>query len=275
MRGEPYIARLQIGLGRPKNTGVGADLAGQVEAVGRNVTRFRPGDEVFGQSMRTMAEYACVSQDGLADKPANMTFEQAAAVPVAASTALQGLRDKAHVQPGQKVLINGAAGGVGTFAVQIAKTFGAEVTGVCSTRNVAMVRSIGADHVIDYTKEDFTAGGQRYDVMLELVRSKTVAACMRALTSDGTLLMAAGEGGRWLGPIGRQAAALVLSPLVGQKFCPFLAKRSQADFHLLKGLLESGQVTPVIDRTYPLSDTADAIRYIETGHARGKVVVTV
>jgi len=277
MRGLPYFMRLQFGLRKPKCTALGSDMAGQVEAVGKTVTRFRPGDEVFAHVLAGgFAEYTCVSEDFLGLKPANLTFEQAAAVPLAALTALQGLRDHGRIQPGQKVLIIGASGGVGTFAVQIAKLFGADVTGVCSTRNVDMVRSIGADHVIDYTQEDFTQRGQKYDLILQLAGTRSPSDCRRALTSKGTLLPSSGEsGGRWIGPVDRIIKALVLSPFVSQRLVPFEAKRSREDLQVLKELIEAGKVSPVIDRTYPLSETPEAIRYLEEGHARGKVVITV
>jgi NADPH:quinone reductase-like Zn-dependent oxidoreductase len=275
MRGRPYVMRASEGLAKPKNNGLGADVAGRVEAVGRNVTQFQPGDEVFGMSLRTCAEYVCVSEHGLALKPANLTFEQAAAVPVAASTALQGLRDKGQIQPGQKVLINGAAGGVGTFAVQIAKSFGAEVAGVCSRRNVDMVRSIGADQVIDYTREDFTQGGQLYDLIFDSVGNRSLSDCRRVLKPDGFLVVVGAPDGRWLGPLVRLLKALLLSPFVSQKLVAFLSKRSKDDLVVLKELIEAGKVTPVIDRRYPLSEVPAAIRYLEEGHAQGKVVITV
>jgi NADPH:quinone reductase-like Zn-dependent oxidoreductase len=275
MRGLPYVVR-PFGLRRPKDGVLGSDVAGQVEAVGRNVTRFRPGDEVFGDVLTGgFAEYAGVSEDFLGLKPANLTFEQAAAVPLAALTALQGLRDHGRIRPGQKVLIIGASGGVGTFAVQIAKSFGADVTGVCSTRNLDMVRSLGADHVIDYTQEDFTQRGQKYDLILQLAGTRSPSDCRRALTPKGTLLLSSGESsGRWIGPIGRIIKALVLSPIVSQRLAPFEAKRSREDLQILKELIEAGKVTPVIDRTYSLSEVPEAIRYLEEGHARGKIVIT-
>jgi NADPH:quinone reductase-like Zn-dependent oxidoreductase len=281
MRGLPYPARMSEGLAKPKNNGLGADVAGRVEAVGRNVTQVQPGDEVFGMSIRTCAEYVRVSEQGIVPKPANLTFEQAAAVPVAGLTALQGLRNKGQIQPGQKVLINGAAGGVGTFAVQIAKAFGAEVTGVCSTRNVDMVRSIGADHVIDYTQEDFTLGGQHYDLLFDLVGNRSLPDCRRVLKPKGILVLCGGGDisvnlrHRWLGPIAHMIKGLVLSRFVRQKLVAFLAKRSKDDLTLLKELIEAGKVTPIIDRSYPLSEVPEAIRYLEAGHARGKVVITV
>lgn len=274
MRGEPYIMRAGGGFTKPKNNGLGADLAGRVESVGKNVTEFKPGDEVFGMSMRTLAEYVRVSHEGIAPKPVNLTFEQAAAVPVGAITALQGLRDKGQIRAGQKVLINGAAGGVGSFAVQIAKAFGAEVTGVCSTSNVDLVRSIGADHVVDYTKADFVEGGP-YDMVFDAVSNRSLAECRRALKPDGTLVIVGAAPGRWIGPLVTPLKALLLSPFVSQKMVFFISKRSKADLLFLKGLIEEGKVNPVIDRTYPLSDVAEAIRYLEEGHARGKVVITV
>ena len=275
MRGKPYFMRIKAGLRKPKVTRLGVDAAGQVEAVGKNVTRFQPGDEVFGACAGAFAQYACASENALARKPANLTFEQAAAVPIAALSALQGLRDKGRLQSGQKVLINGAAGGLGTFAVQIAKAFGADVTGVCSTRNVDLIRSIGAHHVIDYKQEDFTHNGQRYDLILDSVGNHSLSACRRALTAAGTLVLVGGpDKGRWIGPLTGMLKAVVLSRFVSQKLLPFLAKRSQADLAVLKELLETGKVTPVIDRRYPLSEVPEAIRYLEEGHAQGKVVIT-
>jgi NADPH:quinone reductase-like Zn-dependent oxidoreductase len=280
MRGEPYIARLQFGLRRPKHTVPGCDVSGQVEAVGNDVTMFQPGDEVFGSpfahGLRAFAEYVCVSDDLLALKPANLSFDQAAAVPLAALTALQGLRDHGRIEPGHEVLIIGASGGVGTFAVQIAKSFGAEVTGVCSTRNVDMVRSIGADHVIDYTQEDFTQGGQRYDLILQLAGTRSASDCRRALIPKGTLVLISGESSRrWIGPVDRIVKARALSPFVSQKMISFTVKPNKKDLQSLKELIEAGKVTPVIDRTYSLSEVPDAIGYLEEGHARGKVVITV
>ena len=277
MRGEPYFARLQIGLRRPRKYIRGYDLAGRVEAVGKDVTRFRPGDEVFADNAwGAFAEYACVREDLVAHKPANLTFEQSAAVPLAALTALQGLRDRAGIEPGQRVLIIGASGGVGTFAVQIAKSFGAEVTGVCSTRNVDMVRSIGADHVIDYTREDFAQNGKRYDLVFQLAGTRSPGDIRRSLAPKGKLLLGSGESsGRRKGPIGRMIKSLVLSPFVSQKFIMFLEKGSGRDLETLKEMIEAGSVTPVIDRNYPLSDAADAVRYVEQGHSRGKVVISV
>jgi NADPH:quinone reductase-like Zn-dependent oxidoreductase len=276
LRGLPYIMRSQAGLRRPKNRVLERDVAGQVEAVGKAVTAFRPGDEVFANvEAGGFAEYACVSEGLLEPKPANLTFEQAAAVPLAALTALQGLRDAGRVRPKQRVLIIGASGGVGTFAVQIAKSFGAEVTGVCSTRSVEMVRSLGADHVIDYTQEDFTQGGEKYDLILQLAGTRSPSDCRRALTSAGTLVLSSGESsGRWIGPVARMIKATVLSPFVSQKLGSFLAKPKKDDLQFLKELIEAGTVTPVIDRTYPLREVPEAIRYLEEGHARGKIVIT-
>ena len=274
MRGTPYIMRMQAGVLKPKDMRLGVDAAGQVEAVGRNVTQFKPGDHVFGGCRGALAEYACASELMFVKKPDRVTFEQAAAVPVAARTALQGLRDKGHIQPGQKVLINGAAGGVGTFAVQIAKWFGADVTGVCSTRNVEMVRSIGADRAIDYTQQDFARSGQRYDVLFDAVGNRSLLACRRALNPTGICVVVTGPDGRWMGPLTRLVNALVLSPFVSQHLVPFMAKPSQEDLTTMGELMVAGKVTPVIDKRYRLSEAAEAMRYLETGHARGKVVVT-
>jgi NADPH:quinone reductase-like Zn-dependent oxidoreductase len=274
MRGEPYIIRAMTGLGKPKTTRPGVDLAGQVEAVGRNVTQFQPGDEVFGGSRGTFAEYVCADENELALKPANLTFQQAATVPVAAISALQGLRDKGRIQPGQKVLINGAAGGVGTFAVQIAKSFGADVTGVCSTRNVDLVRSIGADHVFDYTREDFTQSGQQYDLLFDCVGNRSLSACRRIMTPKGIYVVVGGPAGRWIGPLAPFLRALLVSPFVSQSLVMFLASTNKEDLVVLKELIEDKKVTPVIDRCYTLSEVPDAIRYLEEGHARGKVAIT-
>lgn len=273
--GVPYFFRAVSGLRTPRITIRGRDVAGTVEAVGENV-KLRPGDEVYGEvDAGSFAEYVCSSEDVVNPKPDNLTFEQAAAVPLAANTALQGLRDTGKVQPGQKVLINGASGGVGTFAVQIARSMGAEVTGVCSTRNVDMVRSIGADHVIDYTRQDFTRSGDYYDLIFDLVGNHPLPDCRRALTSDGMLILSAGKGGRWFGPVGRIVKALAVSAFVGQKLVPLAAKRSQERLAALTDLIEAGKVTPVIDRTYPLSEVPEAIRYVGEGHAQGKTVITV
>ena len=281
VEGTPYFMRLiGVGLRKPKDTRLGVDFAGTVEVVGKNVTKFKPGDEVFGGRTGAFAEYVCVRESrAVALKPANITFEQAASVPIAAITALQGVRDQGKVQPGQKVLINGASGGVGTFAVQIAKSLGADVTGVCSTRNLDMVRSLGADHVIDYTKEDFTKGDQRYDVILDNVANRSLSECRRVLNPDGRYVLIGGGGaneGRWLGPGLTQALkAVVLSKFVSQKMGMMLGELNQKDLTALADLMQSGKVTPVIDRTYKLSELPQAIQYLEQGHARGKVVINV
>ena len=280
IEGTPYVMRaMGVGLRKPKDTRLGVDFAGTVEAVGKNVTQFKPGDEVFGGRTGAFAEYVCVREArAVALKPANITFEQAASVPIAAITALQGVRDKGKVQAGQKVLINGASGGVGTFAVQIAKSYGAEVTGVCSTRNLDMVRSLGADHVIDYTKEDFTKSEQRYDVILDNVANHSLSECRRVLNPNGIYVLIGGGGvneSRWLGPgLTHALKAMLLSKFVNQKMGMMLAELNQKDLTFLADLMQSGKVTPVIDRTYKLSDLPDAIRYLEQGHARGKVVVS-
>ena len=275
IRGTPYVMRLDAGLRKPKVIRLGVDYAGTVEAVGRNVTRFKPGDEVFGGRTGAFGQYVSVREDrAVALKPANLTFEQAASVPVAAITALQGLRDKGKVQPGQKVLINGASGGVGTFAVQIAKSLGAEVTGVCSTRNVAMVRSIGADHVIDYTKEDFTKGAERYDLILDNVGNHSMLESRRALNPKGKYIMVGGPSGRWIDPLPRVVNAFVVSRFVSQDMSMFLAELKKDDLTTLRDLLQAGKVKPVIDRQYKLNEVPEAVRYLELGHARGKVVIT-
>jgi NADPH:quinone reductase-like Zn-dependent oxidoreductase len=275
LRGTPYVVRLDAGFGKPENPRLGVDFAGTVEAVGKSVTRFKPGDEVFGGKFGAFAEYVSVREDrALVLKPANMTFEQAAAVPIAAITALQGLRDKGQIRPGQKVLINGASGGVGTFGVQLAKSFGAEVTGVCSTKNVAMVRSIGADHVIDYTQEDFTKSGEHYDLILDTVGNHTLLENRRALAPHGIFVIVGGPAnGQWIGPLMGLIEALMLSPFVSQKFRPFLAELNPEDLRILGDLMQAGKMTPVIDRQYALSEVPAAIRYLEAGHARGKVVI--
>jgi NADPH:quinone reductase-like Zn-dependent oxidoreductase len=276
MRGLPYLVRLSEGRRRPENPIRGVDLAGHVEAVGKNVTEFKPGDEVFGERSRAFAEYVLGKEEHFAHRPASLTFEQAATLGCAALTALQGLRDKAQVKPGQKVLINGGGGGVGTFSVQIAKAFGADVTAVCHTHNVEMVGSIGADRVIDYTKEDLTRNAQKYDLIFELAGTTSPRAYRRLLTAKGRLVLSSGESpGRLIGPFDRIVKAVLLSPFVGQTLRPLSAKVRSEDLQFLTELVEAGTVTPVIDRTYPLSETPDAIRYLETGHARGKITIAV
>ena len=273
-----FLLRPLSGLRKPKDTRLGVDYAGTVEAVGKNVTNFRPGDEVFGGKTGAFAEYICVLADrAVVLKPPNMTFEQAASVPVAAITALQGLRDKGKIQAGQKVLINGASGGVGTFAVQIAKSFGTEVTGVCSTRNVDLVRSIGADHVIDYTKEDFTRSDQRYDLIFDLVGNHSFSERRRVLTPNGICVMAGIGGAGWRdGILGRLAGELngyLRSRFTSQKFIAYIAQFNKADMSILADLMQSGKMRPVIDRTYKFSEVSRALLYLQEGHARGKVVI--
>ncbi len=275
VRGIPYVIRTVSGLRRPKREIPGLDLAGEVEAVGSSVKQFRPGDEVFGWCRGAFAEYACASENNLLPKPANLTFEQSAAVGDSAFTALAAVRDQGKVQPGHRVLVNGASGGVGTFAVQIAKSFGANVTGVCSTRNVDMVRSIGADRVIDYTKEDFTQTGQRYDVMLDLVGSRSLSDCRRTITPRGTyVLVGVRDLGRWFG-LARQTKALLLSPFVRQRMRVFVVRHNKEDLAVLKELVEAGKVAPVIDRRYELSEAPEALRHQGGGHAQGKIVIAV
>ena len=281
MRGAPYLVRMLAGLSRPRASAdrLGVDVAGSVEAVGKNVTEFRPGDDVFGgtDDRGTLAEYVSIRHDAaVLAKPAGLTFEQAASVPVAAVTALQALRDKGHIQRGHKVLVNGASGGVGTFAVQLAKAFGGEVTGVCSTRHVEIAASIGADKVIDYTREDFTQARGRYDLVIDIAGSRTVAETRRVLVPKGVLVGVGGPNkGRWIGPLGRSVRMAVLSPAVSQRMTFFLAHVTRKDLAVLRELLDTRKVTPVLDRTYPLRGAAEAIRYLEQGHARGKVVITV
>ncbi len=277
MRGKPYLMRLDSGFGAPTNPRLGVDFAGIVESVGRGVTRFKPGDEVFGGKFGALAEFIAIPEDGqLAVKPPNVSFEQAAAVNVAAVTALQALRDRAGVKRGQSVLINGASGGVGTFAVQIAKSMGAEVTGVCSTRNVELVRSLGADHVIDYTKEDFTTGGRQYDVVMDNVANRGPLDIRRVLKPEGKFVLIGGGGpdaGPWIGPLVTPIKTLVISWFVDQDMGMFISHLSREDLETLAGMMQSGVLTPVIDRSYALTETADAMRYLEAGHARGKVIV--
>jgi NADPH:quinone reductase-like Zn-dependent oxidoreductase len=282
LRGMPFLLRLRAGLRKPKDRRLGVDVAGHVEMAGRNVTQFKPGDEVFGLCRGAFAEYACASESRLAGKQGKVTFEQAASAPIAGLTALQGLRrgglgDKGQIPHARKVLINGAAGGVGTFAMQIAKSFGAEVTGVCSTRSVEMVRSIGADHVFDYTQEDFTKSGQRYDLILDCVANHSLSAFRRVLSPKGNYIMvgAADRGGRsMIGLLVRLIKALVLSWFVSQKLVMVGAKANKEDLTILHDLMQAGKVTPVIDRRYRLSEVPEAIRYLGEGHARGKVVIT-
>lgn len=281
MRGDPYLARLaapELGLRTPKVSIRGTDFAGRVEAVGRAVTRFRPGDDVFGEFRGAFAEYICVPEDLVEQKPANLSDEEAAALPLAANTALVGLRDAAGVQTGQRVLINGASGGVGPFAVQLGKLYGAEVTAVCSTRNIDLVRSVGADHVIDYTRDDFASTGGRYDVVFDLVGNRSLGELRRVLTPKGTLLLAGGgvsKGGSLFGPMGLVIRGQVLSWFVRHRIVVLVAKPSRGNLAALRELAEAGTITPIIDRSYPLAEVADAIRYLETEHARAKVVVSV
>jgi NADPH:quinone reductase-like Zn-dependent oxidoreductase len=279
IEGAPYIMRpMAVGFRKPKDIRLGVDFAGVVEAVGKNVTQFKPGDEVFGGRGGAFAEYICVRASRVALKPANLTFEEAASINIAGMTALQGLRDKGKVQAGQKVLINGASGGVGTFAVQIAKSLGAEVTGVCSTRNLELVRSLGADHVIDYTKEDFAKTDQRYDVMLDNVPNHSLSECRKILNPKGIYVMIGGGGpndNRWVGPFGRVIHALLIKPFIDQKMGMMMAETNQKDLTFLADLMHSGKVKAVIDRTYKLNQVPEAIRYLEEGHARGKVIIAV
>ena len=276
MRGEPFIVRLMFGgMLKPKVTRLGRDVSGLVEAVGKNVAQFKPGDEVFGACRGTFAEYVCAPEDRLALKPANISFEYAAAVPVAAITALQGLRDKGRIQRGQKVLVDGASGGVGTFAVQIAKSFRAEVTAVCSTSKVDTARAIGADHVIDYTRTDFTRSGKRYDLILGANAYHSIFDYRRALSQKGIYVGAGGGGGQSIPSILLEMLLQSLLSLIGsKKMCNMMAHINKADLDFLKDLLDAGKIVPVIDRRYPLSDVAEALRYLEEGHAKGKVVIT-
>jgi NADPH:quinone reductase-like Zn-dependent oxidoreductase len=278
MRGEPLVMRMASGLRKPKQQSVGVDFAGTVESVGSAVTQFKPGDDVFGGMTGAFAEYICVPENkAIVLKPPNVTFEEAAAVPVAAITALQGLRDRGHIQPGQSVLINGAAGGVGTFAVQIAKSFGATVTAVCSTRNLDLLREIGADEVIDYTQQDFTKGVARYDLMLDIAGTRSWSECKRVLHQKSTYVVVGGPSANaWLGPLAHTAAVGIASMRASQTVVPFfLAQLSKEDLLSLRDMLVAGKVKPVIDRTYALSETAEAVGYVEAGHARGKVVITI
>lgn len=275
VRGAPFAVRFFSGLLRPIYGVPGLDMAGTVEAVGRNVQTFKLGDEVFGSARGTCAEYVCAKQNALAPKPANLTFEEAAAIPTSALAALHALRDTGKLQAGQRVLINGASGGVGTFAVQIAKSLGAEVTGVCSTKNVDLVRAIGADHVIDYTQQDFTQGAERYDLILDNIENRSLSDCRRALTPTGTLILNSGTGAAGVAMLVRLFKPLLLSPFVRQNLRRYVSAPNLADLLALKRLAEAGQLKPVIDKTYPLSETRAALCHIESGHARGKVMVTV
>ncbi|MEO5885696.1 MAG: NAD(P)-dependent alcohol dehydrogenase [Candidatus Limnocylindrales bacterium] len=274
MRGSPFVMRPVIGLRRPKPARRGVDVAGTVDSVGTDVTQFRPGDEVFGLCSGAFAEFVCAGEERFVAKPTNLSFEQAAAVPLAAMTALQGLRDAGRLRAGQRVLIIGASGGVGTFAVQIAKALGAEVTGVCSGRNRDLVRSLGADHVIDYTTEDFTRSRQRYDLIFELAGTRSSSDIRRALTPGGTLVLSSGAGGRWLGPLGRMVKAMVLSRFVRERLVVLSTTENNADLVVLKDFIEAGKVSPVIDRRYRLGEAPAAIRYVESGHTQGKTVIT-
>ena len=276
MRGSPYIMRMGTGIGAPKVTRLGVDFAGTIEAVGEGVTRFKQGDEVFGGRTGAFAEYLTIREtSNVVKKPDNIGFSQAAGVGVAGVTALQALRDQGKVKPGDKVLINGASGGVGTFAVQIAKSMGAEVTGVCSTRNVELVRSLGADHVIDYTQTDYTTSDERYDVIVDNVGNHSVSANRKVLVADGRMVIVGGPKGNWLGPLVRPISAMLMAPFVDQELGMFISQFSQDDLQALADLMASGELTPVVDREYTLAETADAIRYLEEGRARGKVIIRV
>jgi NADPH:quinone reductase-like Zn-dependent oxidoreductase len=278
MRGDPYLARASIGFGGPKAKIRGRDFAGVVEAVGPGVGRLRPGDEVFGEADGAFAEYVCARDTMVDAKPANLTFEQAAAVPLAGNTALMGLRDGARLQPGQRILINGASGGVGLYAVQIAKAFGAEVTGVCSTRNVDLVKTSGADHVVDYTRDDFTRGAERYDVVFDLVGNHSLGGLRRVLTPAGALILSGGgvfTGGSFFGPMGLMIRGTAMSRFIRQRLVILRAAQRTENLAALRDLAEAGRLTPIIDRTYPLREAAEAIRYLEGEHARAKVVIAV
>jgi NADPH:quinone reductase-like Zn-dependent oxidoreductase len=275
VQGLPYVARMRYGLRKPKHPVPGFDVAGRIEAIGSKVTELQSGDEVFGWCDGSFAEYASVPEGRLARKPTNLSFEQAAAVPISGFAALQALRDTGGVRPGQRVVVIGASGGVGSFAVQLAKAFGAQVTGVCSTKSLEMVRSIGADHVIDYTQQDFTRTGQRYDLILEMAGNRSLADLRRALTPKGTLVLVGGSGGRWFMGTGRTLRAVVVSLFVGQRLRSFLSRPRGADLVVLKELIEAGKLTPVIDRTFPLRETPAAIRYVGERSTQGKTVITV
>jgi NADPH:quinone reductase-like Zn-dependent oxidoreductase len=275
LRGLPYAARPVTGLRRPRNRVPGLELAGTVEAIGRRVTTLRPGDEVFGWGSGSFAEYSAVPESQLLPKPANLTLEQAAAVPISGFTALQGIRDCGQVQTGQHVLVTGASGGVGTYAVQLAKAYGAEVTAVCSAAKADLVRSIGADHVLDYVRADFAAGSTRYDVMVDIYGNPSLSRCRRALKPGGTLVLIGGTGGRWFMGVDRWLRALPIAPLLRRRIRPLIHKDRREDLATLKELIESGQVTPVVDRTFPLCDVAEAIEYVRQGRARGQTVIAV
>jgi NADPH:quinone reductase-like Zn-dependent oxidoreductase len=281
MRGEPYLVKVMNGFRAPKGQIPGVDVAGEVEEVGANLSEFRPGDSVFGRANGSLAEYVCSGEDKLVPKPTELSWEQAAAIPVAGSTGLQAVRDAGALQPGQCILVNGAAGGVGTFAVQIAKELGGEVTGVCSTGNLELVRAIGADHVVDYTLEDFTRTGRRHDVVVSICGNRSLGELRRALTPEGTLVYVGDGTGRnengdgLLGPLGTMIRGRVVSVFTRQRLRMFVTKRRNEDLVFLSELVVAGKLAPVIDRTYPLADAAEAIRYLEAGHARGKVIVTV
>ena len=276
MRGTPYAVRIIAGLSKPKLPQLGADVAGEVEAVGAKVNNFKPGDQVFGMCRGAFAEYACIRESNLALKPENVSFEQAASVPIAACTALLGLREKGHIQPGHKVLVNGAAGGVGTFSVQLAKAYGAQVTGVTSTRNLDLVRSIGADHVIDYTQQNFTEDAGQYDLILDAVGNHPISALKRVLKSNGICVGAGGTTDDWmLRPIAHALHSLLVSAVSDRKFVGVLGNTSTANLATVARLMQAGKITPVIDRYYPLSQVPEAIRYLEAGHARGKVIITI
>jgi NADPH:quinone reductase-like Zn-dependent oxidoreductase len=274
MRGSPYFMRLGTGLGSPKQIRFGADFAGTVEAVGKDVTKFKSGDRVFGAAAGAFAEYLTFRENRAALIPDDVSFEEAASLPIAAITALQALRDKGNIEPGQKVLINGASGGVGTFAVQIAKSMGAEVTGVCSTRNVEMVRSLGADHVIDYKKEDYTEGGEQYDVIVDMVGNRSLSANRSVLTSAGHFVIIGGSKGNWLGPLMGPINAMIVNPFIDQEVGMMIAHIDGDDLAELANLMERGELSVVIDRRYSLSEVPDAIRYSEEGHARGKIIIS-
>ncbi len=274
VRGEPYFMRLLVGLRAPKRNSLGVDFSGVVEAVAQDVTAFKPGDEVYGMCDGAFAEYLCAPEAEIAPKPRTLGFDLAAAVPLAALTALQGLRDRGQLRPGDRVLIIGASGGVGTFAVQLAKDFGGHVTGVCSTRNLEMVRSLGADEVIDYTRQDFAVAGEKYDVIFQLGGKHSPSHCRRALTPRGRLVLSSGDSDRtWIGPMDRIIKAAALSPFVSQTLARLDVKRSSPDLEKLAGLIDDGRLKPVIDRSYALEAAAEAVRYVEQGHARGKVLV--